>query len=500
MSGAMRAARRTFLASGALLAGGLITGGSADPALAARPLAARPLAARPLAAGTGTTGAGTGPLSAAGRPAVSPFRSQTFNDEGLFVLGAAGVGTADVGEVLTAFDAINARTGNPAHLDTRDFDAYVDVFEAGGQRLAALAQGSASAGQTVSARYQHLRASNFLTQALFFVLGTGQPGREEEFFNRVDQQWHAALADMTPVPVQFSVAAGPYTIPVYFFRPDDSGAARPTLIISDGSDGQNVETMQFGVVAGLERGYNVALFEGPGQMSLLFRDKLPFTPDWAQIIGPIASALAARSDVRSDRIGLIGVSFAGLLCAQAAARLPGLAAVVLEPAAVNMARIWGDPKNLAIVRQAQHDPPAVQAKIKREMNAGFIRDWPYIPIEDQFVIHKRSEIMTTQALEDARAGRPPSDYYGVVEAVLSFDVRADYREITIPTLVTANEGDTAFRAQPYEAYALLTKVPAADKKLVVFTSAEGAQRHDQPMAPQFAQEVIFGWLARYLQD
>ncbi len=43
-------------------------------------------------------------------------------------------------------------------------------------------------------------------------------------------------------------------------------------------------------------------------------------------------------------------------------------------------------------------------------------------------------------------------------------------------------------------------MPPADKKLVVFTSAEGAQRHDQPMAPQFAQEVIFGWLARYLQD
>ncbi len=321
MSGAMRAARRSFLAGGALVAGGLITGRSAAPALAARSQAAR-------------TGTGSGPASAGGVSAVSPFRSETFNDEGLFILGAAGVSTADVGEVLTAFDAINARTGNPAKLATCDFDAYVDAFEAGGLRLAGLAHSSAAARQTVSARYQHLRASNFLTQALFFVLGTGQPSREEEFFNRVDQQWHAALADMTPVPAQFSVQAGPYTVPVYFFRPDDSGTARPTLIISDGSDGQNVETMQFGVVAGLERGYNVALFEGPGQMSLLFRDKIPFTPDWAQIIGPIASTLAARPDVRADRIGLIGISFAGLLCAQAAARLPGLAAVVLEPAAV----------------------------------------------------------------------------------------------------------------------------------------------------------------------
>jgi hypothetical protein len=497
MSGAMRAARRTFLASGALLAGGLITGGSADPALAARSRAAG--AGAGIGAGTGA-GTGTGPAPAGGRPAVSPFRSQTFNDEGLFVLGAAGVGTADVGEVLTAFDAINARTGNPARLARRDFDAYADDFEAGGLRLAGLAQSSSAAGQTVSAKYQHLRAGNFLSQALFFVLGTSAPAREELFFDRVDQQWQAALADMTPAPVQFSVQAGPYMLPVYFFRPDDSGTARPTLIISDGSDGQNVETMQFGVVAGLERGYNIALFEGPGQMSLLFRDKIPFTPDWDQVIGPVASALAARPDVRSDRIGLVGVSFAGMLCARAAARLPGLAAVVLEPAAVDLARIWNDPADLAIVAKAEHYPPAERLKVQRAVNAGFRKDWPHLTPEEQFVVHKRGEIFTTRTLEDARAGRPPSDYFGLLEAILRFDFTADYREITIPTLVTANEGDTFFGPQPDEAFDLLVKVPAADKKLVVFTSAEGAQRHDQPMAPQFAQEVIFGWLARYLQD
>jgi hypothetical protein len=156
-----------------------------------------------------------------------------------------------------------------------------------------------------------------------FPLGTSRPAREEQFFDLVNQQWQAALAAMTPAPVQFSVQAGPNALPVYFFRPDDSGVQRPTLIISSGSDGQNVESMQFGVVAGLERGYNVARFEGPGQMSLLFRQKIPFTPDWNQVIGPIVAALAARPDVRSDRIGLVGVSFAGLLCARAAARTRG---------------------------------------------------------------------------------------------------------------------------------------------------------------------------------
>lgn len=473
-----------MMTGGAILAAGAIAGGAAEPAMASSVAVG---AQRP------------------GRPgnnqrAVSPFRSQTFNDEGLFVLGAAGAGTADVGEILTVFDAINARTGNPARLGQRDFDAYVDEFVARGHRLAALARSSQDAGQTVSARYQHLRAGNCLTQALFFVLGTGRPAREQELFDAVNRQWQAALAAMTPVPSQFTVRAGRYTIPVYFFRPDESGAQRPTLIISNGSDGQNVESMQFGVVAGLERGYNVALFEGPGQMSLLFQHMIPFTPDWDQIIDPIVRALAARSGVRADRIGLIGLSFAGMLCARAAARTPGLRAVVLEPAAVSLAPIWGDPKDLAIVLKVRHAPPAVREKVAREMNADFIKAWPHLPPETQFVIHKRGEIFQTQAQEDARAGRPPQDYFGLLEAILRFDFTADFHAITIPSLLTANEGDTFFGRQPYQAYRLLTRVPAADKKLIVFTAAEGAQRHDQPMAPQFAQEMIFGWLARYLQD
>jgi hypothetical protein len=113
----------------------------------------------------------------------------------------------------------------------------------------------------------------------------------------------------------------------------------------------------------------------------------------------------------------------------------------------------------------------VRAKVRREMNAGFIKTWPHLSPDEQFVIHKRSEILTTQALDDARAGRPPSDYFGVLEAILRFSYAADYRAITIPTLLTANDGDTFFGRQPYEAFGLLARVPAADKKLVVFTSA-----------------------------
>jgi pimeloyl-ACP methyl ester carboxylesterase len=476
--------RRRFLIGSALVGGGAVAGGAVGYLIAP----SSPAAAQ------------TRPVPKTSTSAASPFNSSTFNQEGLFVLGAAGCNTSEVGEVLTTFDNINARTGNPTALAQSDFDAYVDEFVASGSRLASLAQAASATGMTATAKYQHLRASNYMTQALFFVLGTSQPGTEEQLFDLVNQHWQAALAATTPAVVQFSVQAQSYTIPVYFFRPDDSGAPRPTLIISDGSDGQNVETMQFGVVAGLQRGYNVAIFEGPGQMSLLFKEKIPFTPDWDQIVGPIIEALAGRPDVRSDRIGLIGLSFAGMLCARAAARTPGLAAVVLEPAAIQMAELWDDQKSIGFVREVQGAPAGIRTKVQGEINAGFIKTWPHLTPEEQFTIHKRSEIFTAQALEDARAGKPPSDYFGVLEAFLPFDYTDDYKAITIPTLLTANQGDPFFGTQPIQAFALLDNVPLADKKLIQFTSTEGAQLHDQPMAPQFAQEAIFGWLDPYLQD
>lgn len=199
-----RLSRRNLLLGGAMAAGGAALGVSTQP-----PSVASANTPAPDASSSGSTP--TGP---------SPFNNDTFSGEGLFVLGAAGVNTAEVGEVLTTIDNINARTGNPASLVQSDFDAYVEEYVATGTRLATLAEAASKAGQVVTAKYRHLRASNYCTQALFFVLGTSEPSREEQLFNLVDQHWHAALANWTPAPAQFSVQAGHYTLPVYFFRPD----------------------------------------------------------------------------------------------------------------------------------------------------------------------------------------------------------------------------------------------------------------------------------------
>jgi pimeloyl-ACP methyl ester carboxylesterase len=419
------------------------------------------------------------------------FASAAFNDEALFALGGASSASAEVGEVLRIAQEANARSGNPAEPGTAAFDAYVDAFGAFGSRLARLARESGAA-HPVTTRNRSLRAATYAAQQLFFVLGTSAPDREERLFDVCQARWMRAVRLFEPAVVPFAVDSPHGRIPGYFFPSPTGSGRRPTLIISEGSDGQNAETMQFGVTAGLERGYNVVLFEGPGQMSLLFKRRIPFTPDWNTVVGPVLEWTRARPDV--GKVALIGVSFGGMICSRAAARLSGLDAVVLQPGAYDMTTLWDDQESFALVKETQNTPAAEKEGARRGLNQGFLEAWPTLPKVQQFTIYKRGEIFSPRVQREARAGLPVSDYYGLLEAMLPFRYRRDYQAITIPTMVTANEGDENFGSQPEEAFGFLDRVPASRKELVRLTAAQGASLHDQPVGPQVAQEIVFDWL------
>lgn len=428
------------------------------------------------------------------------FRSEAFNGEMLFALGASAYGAAEVGEILAAVRTINERTGDPQRPRTRDFDVYVRTFAALGARLSRQARAARERGDRVTARSRFLRSSTYYAQALFFVLGTSEPGREENLFRATERQWLAAIDLFDPPAVRMRIPAGDLSLPASLFRPDADGAPRPTVIICNGSDGQNVDLMAEGLGAGLERGYNVLLFEGPGQMSLLFEQQIPFRPDWSRVLTPIVQTLAARPDVDATRIVAVGVSFLGMVLASAAVGTPGLAAVVLEPGGVDYPGLWGDRQSMAVVREVAGASARVRQGARRELNAGFLREWRSGGIDDldRFTIHKRGEIFSRRALRDARAGRPPSDYFGLLASMLPFSYADDLRRITVPTLVTANQSDQFFADQSPEAFRLLRSLPPQSKRAVRLTTAEGAGLHDQPIGPQVAQEHVFAWLDRVL--
>ncbi len=423
------------------------------------------------------------------------FASANFNDEALFALGGASSQVAEVGEVVRIAQQINAKTGNPTNPGVDAFNAYYDVFGEWGDNLQSLANQAGDA-HPVTRRNRLMRAATSSTQQLFFVLGTDNGSREEQAYQVTQDRWFAAIQSFRPKVTSAQVPSPWGPLPVYFFPAPGSGA-KPTLIISSGSDGQNVESMQFGVTQGLERGYNIALYEGPGQMRLLFKQGIPFTPEWDKVVAPVLAWVKKQPNV--GKVGLVGVSFGGMLCARAAARVKGLDAVVLEPAAYSMPKLWADSKTLEIVSKTEAAPPPEKQKVQEEVNAGFLKQWPGMSRPDQFVLYKRGEIFSRQIQQEARAGQPISNYYGLIEEILKYDFEADYKQIRIPTMLTMNEGDEFFGEQPVQAFEFLVNVSASQKTLLKLTGAQGASLHDQPIGPQVAQEYIFDWLDGYLR-
>jgi hypothetical protein len=83
-------------------------------------------------------------------------------------------------------------------------------------------------------------------------------------------------------------------------------AERPTLVMNLGSDEAITGLWSQGAEGALERGYNVVLYEGPGQQSMLFERGIPFRHDWEKVLTPVVDF-----HFRSRPYGITGYS-AGL--------------------------------------------------------------------------------------------------------------------------------------------------------------------------------------------
>jgi hypothetical protein len=457
-----RVARRAVLRAGVLGAGALGAGGAvATAAGAAAASAAPPASAVPAVPG--------------GLPPFALFAQADLNFETLIALGSAGYGTSEVGEIVTAVNAINA--AGPS------YQTYFDVFSATARRLGTLADRELAAGHRVSARSAYLRAATYWDVSLFFVLGTRFHAREAAVFAAMQRNWAAACALSDP-PWEFvRIPYGNTWLPGYFLRPGAANVRRPTVILNNGSDGQNVDLVAFGGAAALERGYNALILEGPGQGSVLFEREIPFRPHWEHVITPVMDWLAARPDVAAKRIGITGWSMCGESVVRAAAFEHRLAAVVADPGVRDAWLAFPE-----IIRRLFRDG-APKAEVNHVWNTEI---GPALTPAERYTFAKRSELFGRPYLRAARAGRVFTDLYDLGQTIMQVSCGPVVRQVTSPTLITGYQEDMFYAGQAIEVYQLLR--PGLRKRFHRFTTAEGAEFHDAPMAPQTRNQVVFDWL------
>ncbi|MCX4515869.1 alpha/beta hydrolase [Streptomyces sp. NBC_01619] len=397
------------------------------------------------------------------------FKDPAFNFSGLLALGGSGAGSAEVGEVLTAVNAINK-----AGLSSQ---TYVENFRKLGDQLMEPPPGSKPDEQTT--RFRALRAAQYYGQALFFVLGSDAPGSEEDLYKAGRGAWDKFCGLCDPAPVKANVPYGKTPLPVWFFRPDQSNTRRPTVILTNGSDGQNVDMWAYGVPAALERGWNALVYDGPGQGQLLFVDQVVFTPTWEKVVSPLVDWLSKRSDVDTAKIGLTGLSMAGDLAPRAAAFETRIAALVAMPGCV--APWLGFPTELQ----------QILTPSKEETNQIWNKEVvPELPPDAAAALKKRFEPFSIPAMLAAREGKMFTDFYTPATLIKSLTITDVVPRIKMPTLVLDYEDEQFYPGQPKQMFDALT----APKDYVKLTAAQGAQLHCSPMAPQLHCEVVFDWL------
>lgn len=392
------------------------------------------------------------------------FRDPQFSFQTLRALSYAVSGAADVGEVL----------GTAGRITEGDEESWFrEWFRTAGQREEA-AEGFLARGSTVAARREFLKAANYFRTAEFFLRADRADPRIVEVSRRGRACFRrgAALASHPVLPVEIPFEGT--TLPGYLCLVDRSGAKRPLLIVHSGFDGTAEELYAAVGVFAVERGYNVLLFEGPGQGRVIREQGLPFRPDWETVVTPVVDFALRRREVDPRRIALMGISFGGYFAPRAAAFEKRIKACIANGGVYDFhLTAHMKPEDEAFL-----DTPEGAAEIDRilgeRMKASPSLRWSI-----------NNGLFTFRAAA-------PSEWIRMTRA---YNLRDVASRITCPTLVVDSAEDKDMPGQAPLLHAALT----CPKTFLLFTREEGAEEHCQMGALLVSNAKILDWLDTVLK-
>ena len=200
---------------------------------------------------------------------VEGFRDDEFNYQLIRAMGVADYGGSSVGECLAVVSEIT--DGSP--------QSWTSGFERLAQRVESQGRMCLDAGRKVSGRDHLLRASTYYRTAEYYGEATGTDGAPAN-----SQACFLAAAALVDPPVEaLSIPFEGGALPGYLVRPPAASAGagpRPTVVAVGGFN-SSAEELYFQLgVPGAERGLNVVVFDGPGQLGcMLTSPNLTFRPD-----------------------------------------------------------------------------------------------------------------------------------------------------------------------------------------------------------------------------
>ncbi|OKL60773.1 hypothetical protein UA08_04447 [Talaromyces atroroseus] len=202
-------------------------------------------------------------------------QSKFYDFELTRLLGSAPFGGCDVAEFIEAIGKIKKH----------DPESWYRAWHEQGERVSALAREAVTQGHFFSARRAYLRSSNYFRACSYLLPSSDtrvleSAGRSIELFREA-----ITYMDEKVIVLQIPLEAGTL-LPGYLYLPTPdkrlkgAGAKTPVLINCGGADATQEELYYLYVVNGVELGYAVLTFEGPGQGMVLRKDRIPMRPDY----------------------------------------------------------------------------------------------------------------------------------------------------------------------------------------------------------------------------
>jgi hypothetical protein len=393
------------------------------------------------------------------------FADADFDFEARTLLGAAAGGIGDAGLVLATLDRVT--DGDP--------QSWFDAWTATAADLAARGDKALASGHLHTASWAMLAAAEYYAKALVFVDGLADPSVLLPTFRQGRAGWENVIDASQGRFVRVQAPYEDTTLPGYLLRPDATGAARPTLVMTNGSDGSLPGLLGYGAAEALSRGWNAFLFDGPGQQSMLFERGVPFRHDWEAVLTPVIDFLVARPDVDASALTGYGISQGGYWITRAVAFERRMVAAVADPGVVDVSAGW-----------TAHLPPALLDLLNSGQKDAF----------NAVMAQAQAGAGPAAARTMAFRGKPygTTDPFDLFTEVRKYQVRDVAGQITTPLLILDPDNEQFFPGQPRQLYDLLP----GEKEIIGFTQAQGANFHCQPTGRQLTHTQMLDWLADHL--
>ncbi|KAL2864254.1 hydrolase psoB [Aspergillus lucknowensis] len=260
------------------------------------------------------------------------FRSTFFNFETVRILGTAPFGGADVAECLDAVGQIKDNDPNSWHR----------AWALQAEKVEALADDAAFAGNHEEARRGYLRASNYYRASAYMWNDRPQSPdpRVLPAAERVASLFRKAIPFFDGLVYLLEIPYGDHKLPGYLFLPpvrDKLPGKMPVLINTGGADSVQEELYYIYGTSGPRLGYAVLTFEGPGQGIVLRRHRLSMRPDWEAVTSRVLdhlfefSALHPELSLDLERVAIAGASMGGYFALRGASDPRFKACVAIDP-------------------------------------------------------------------------------------------------------------------------------------------------------------------------